>query len=96
MPRIEWTERAKRDVERLHGFLGPKNRMAAKNAVKAIRRGIKMLGKHPQTGRPVDELPLEFREWIVEFGSGAYVVLYQFDGKHVVILAIRHGREAGY
>ena len=40
-------------------------------------------------------MPLEFREWVIEFGSGAYVALYHY-GKQVVILAVRHGREAGY
>jgi plasmid stabilization system protein ParE len=83
-------------VSRLHDFLVPKSRDAASRAVKAIRQGIKALGKHPQMGRPLDELPTEFREWVIEFGSGAYVALYHFDGKEVVILAVRHGREAGY
>lgn len=41
-------------------------------------------------------MPPEFREWIIPFGHGAYVVLYRFDGQEVVLLAIRHGREAGY
>ncbi len=38
----------------------------------------------------------EYREWIIEFGHSAYVVLYHFDGRRIVILAVRHGREAGY
>jgi plasmid stabilization system protein ParE len=38
----------------------------------------------------------EFREWVIEFGHGAYIALYHYDGKLVVILAVRHGREAGY
>ncbi len=96
MPRIKWSQRALRDVFRLHDFLASKSGAAAKRAVSAIRQGVKSLGKHPQMGRPADEMSLEFREWIVEFGSGAYVVLYHYDGKQVVILAIRHGREAGY
>jgi len=57
---------------------------------------LKMLESHPEMGRPVDELPVEYREWVIEFGSGAYVALYRYDGKEVVILAVRHGREAGY
>jgi plasmid stabilization system protein ParE len=69
---------------------------AAKRAGKAIRQGVKLLGKHPEMGRPVDELPTEFREWVIEFGNGAYIVMYRYDGKEVVILAVRHGREAGY
>ena len=80
----------------LHDFLAPKNPAAAKRAIKAIRQGIKALGKHPEIGRPVEEMPPEFREWVIEFGQGAYVALYRYDGKEVVILAVRHGREAGY
>jgi plasmid stabilization system protein ParE len=96
MPRLRWSQSALLDVARLHNFLAPKSRDAAKRAVKAIRQGIKALGKHPQIGRPVEEMPPEFREWVIEFGHGAYVALYHYDGKQVVILALRHGREAGY
>jgi plasmid stabilization system protein ParE len=96
MPRLKWSQAALRDVARLHDFLAPKSRDAAKRAVKAIRQGVKALDKHPQFGRPFEELPPEFREWVIEFGSGAYVALYRFDGKEVVILAVRHGREVGY
>ncbi len=96
MPRLKWSQPALLDVARLHAFLAPKSRNAAKRAVKAIRQGVKALGKFPQMGRPVDELPPEFREWVIEFGSGAYVALYHVDAKEVVILAVKHGREAGY
>jgi plasmid stabilization system protein ParE len=96
MPHLKWSQAALRDVARLHDFLAPKSRDASKRAVKAIRQGVKLLGKHPEIGRPVDELPPEFREWVIEFGSGAYLALYRYDGKEVVILAVRHGREAGY
>jgi plasmid stabilization system protein ParE len=96
MPRLKWTPQSLRDVARMHNFLLPMSKEAAKRAVKAIRQGVKLLGKHPRMGRPVDELPPEFREWVIEFGNGAYVAMYHYDGKEVVILAIRHGREAGY
>jgi len=96
MPHLRWSLAALRDVTRLHDFLVPKSRDAAKRAVAAIRQGVQALATHPEIGRPVDELPSEFREWVIEFGSGAYVALYRYDGKQVVILAVRHGREAGY
>jgi plasmid stabilization system protein ParE len=96
MPRLRWSQQALQDVRRLHDFLAPKSRDAAKRAVKTIRQGIKALGKYPEIGRPVEEMPAEFREWVIEFGHGAYVALYHYDGKQVVILAVRHGREAGY
>jgi plasmid stabilization system protein ParE len=83
-------------VARLHDFLVPKSRESARRAVQSIRQGVKALNHHPEIGRPIEDLPPEFREWVIEFGHGAYVALYHFDGKQVVILAVRHGREAGY
>jgi plasmid stabilization system protein ParE len=96
MPRVKWSQPALLDVVRLHDFLAPKSGDAAKRAVKAIRQGVKALSKHPEMGRPVEEMPPEFREWVIEFGHGAYIALYHFDGKEIIILAVRHGREAGY
>lgn len=96
MPRLKWSRNAIRDMARLHDFLFSKSPEAARRAIKAIRQGVKILGTNPHAGRPIDELPAEFREWVIEFGHAAYVVLYRFDGKEVVILAIRHGHEADY
>jgi plasmid stabilization system protein ParE len=96
MPRLSWSQAALLDVARLHDFLVPKSPAAASRAVKAIRQGIKGLSRHPESGRPVEELAPEFREWVIEFGQGAYVALYHYDARQIVILAIRHGREAGY
>src|ERR1700686_983169 len=98
MSRLIWSQPALRDVARLHAFLVPKSRDAARRAVKAIRQGVKALARHPQSGRPVEELPPEFREWVIEFGHGAYVALYHYhyDGKQIVMLAVRHGRKGGY
>lgn len=76
MPRLTWSQPALLDVARLHDFLAPKSRDAAKRAVKAIRQGVKALQKLPEIGRPVEELPPEFREWVIEFGQGAYIALY--------------------
>jgi plasmid stabilization system protein ParE len=96
MPRVIWTPPALRDVARLHRFLAPKNPDAARRAVRAIRQGVSALATHPEIGRPVDEMPPEFREWFIPFGQSGYLTLYRFDGETVAILAVRHGREAGY
>jgi plasmid stabilization system protein ParE len=96
MPRLRWSPPALLDVARLHQFLAPKSPDAARRAVKTIRQGVKALGKRPEIGSPVEGLSTEFREWVMEFGQGAYVALYHYDGKEVVILAVRHGREDGY
>jgi plasmid stabilization system protein ParE len=96
MARLIWAPPALRDVARLHRFLAPKNRDTAQRAARAIRRGVRMLADHPEIGRPIDEMPPEFREWFIPFGQSGYPALYRYDGDTVAILAVRHGREAGY
>jgi plasmid stabilization system protein ParE len=96
MSRLKWSQPALLDVGWLYDFLVPKSQDAAMRAVKAIRQGVKVLAKLPEIGRPVEELLPEFREWVIDFGDGGYVALYHYDGKEIVILAVRHGREAGY
>jgi plasmid stabilization system protein ParE len=96
MPRLVWSQTAVEDITRLHDFLAPKSSDAARRAVAAIRQGVSALRTHPEMGRPIEDMLPEFREWIVEFGQSGYVVLYHFDGGQIVILAVRHGREAGY
>jgi len=95
MPRLKWSPPALNDISRLYYFLASKSPDAAKRAVKTIRQGVKTLSTNPEIGRPVEDLLPEFREWIIEFGQGAYIALYHYDGKQVVILAVRHGRELG-
>ena len=96
MPPLKWTQSALRDIARRHDFLAEQNRDAARRAIQTIRAGVKALEKHPEIGRPVEDLPPQFREWVIEFGQGAYLALYHFDGVEVAILTVRHGRDAGY
>ncbi len=96
MPSLIWSPRALRDLARLHGFLAPKNRAAARRAVQAVREGVRHLAAHPEIGRPADGMEPEFREWLIPFGDGGYLALYRTDGARVVILAVRHGKELGF
>ncbi|HEV2279181.1 MAG TPA: type II toxin-antitoxin system RelE/ParE family toxin [Acidobacteriaceae bacterium] len=96
MPPLKWSRAALADVSRLRDFLASSSPDAARRAASAIRTGVRELSRHPEIGRPAAEMPAEFREWIIPIGHGAYVVLYRFDGHEVVLLAVRHGREAGY
>jgi plasmid stabilization system protein ParE len=96
LARLIWTRRALRDIARLHRFLAPKDPNAARRAIRAIRQGVKVLESYPEIGRPVQEMPTEFREWFIPFGNSSYIVLYRRDGEAVVLLAIRHSKEAGY
>ena len=94
MSRLIWTPNALRDVARLHGFLTARNPEAARRAVSAIRRGVRLLTDHPEAGRAYGESGL--RELVIPFGAWGYIGLYRIAGEKVVLLAIRHGRELDY
>jgi plasmid stabilization system protein ParE len=47
-------------------------------------------------GRPVEEMDDEFRDWIIDFGDSGYVARYRLDAHNVIILAVRHQKEAGF
>lgn len=95
MPRIRWSEKASLDRIRFYQFLAPKNRDAALRAQAVIRREIKILATHPAVGRLIEDFPPNYRELVIEFGHDGYVARYSFDAESVVILSLRHGREAG-
>ena len=96
MPRLVWSENALRDLARLRDFLAVNSRSAAQRAVTRIRLGVRPLARDPEIGRLIEDMPPDYREWIVEFGRSAYVVRYQLVGNQVIVMAIRHGREDGY
>jgi plasmid stabilization system protein ParE len=96
VPAIVWTRRAIHDLLRLRLFLAHNNPDAARRAIEAIRGGIAMLEAHPQIGRPAPDLPRTFRDWFIRFGRNGYIVRYRLEGTTVVILRVRHGREAGF
>ena len=96
MSRLIWTPRALADVQRLYRFLASKDAKAAQRAVKAIRSGVEFLALRPRIGRPVEDMDPEFRERLIDFGNSGYVALYRLDGEIVVVLAVRHQKEAGY
>ena len=96
MSRVIWSPAALLDVQRLYRFLALKNIDAAKRAVAAMRQGVGVLGQQPGIGRPIDEMPDEFREWIIDFWDSGFVARYRLDSDVVTILAMRHQNEVGY
>ncbi|EMY1074047.1 type II toxin-antitoxin system RelE/ParE family toxin [Salmonella enterica] len=96
MSQVIFAPAAIRDLERLREFLRPKNPAAAERAAKAIIQGVHALGELPRIGRPIEDMPEEFRDWLIDFGDSGYVARYRIDGDTVVVLAIRHQKEAGF
>lgn len=96
MPRIRFAPSAICDLERLREFLRLKSPVAAKRAGEVIIKAVQVLGLQPQLGRPIEDMPDEFREWIIDFGDSGYVARYRIDQEIVTILAVRHQKEVGF
>ncbi|MEY4982326.1 MAG: hypothetical protein RIR62_592 [Pseudomonadota bacterium] len=94
MPTVVFAPVAIRDLERLRAFLRTKNPDAARRAGEAIRKGVLILGSQPRLGRPIHDFPDDFREWPIDFGDSGFIARYRFDETRVVILTIRHQKEA--
>ncbi len=95
MAEVIYSRHAFADLERLADFLAKDAPKAAITAIDVIRDGIEILGRHPLVGRPCEE---GLRELLISYGKSGYVALYSYEQRHdvVLVLAIRHQREAGY
>jgi addiction module RelE/StbE family toxin len=93
--KIVYSQNAVNDLVRLTDFLIEADVKAASETVDLIEEAVSILDRHPLIGRSVDE---EIRELVISRGATGYVALYSFeDNKNaILILAIRHQREAGY
>lgn len=96
MPQVIFASAAIRDLQRIQDFLHQHNPIAAKRAATAIIQSVQMLSQHPHGGRPAQDMPDAYREWVIEFGDSGYLARYRIEGETVVILAVRHQREAGF
>ena len=83
------------DLEALVDFLVSDMPEHAVQTVNLIMDALNILQDHPNIGRPL-QLPL--RELVISRGRTGYVALYEYDSQAdvVVVLAIRHQRQAGY
>ena len=95
MAKLSYSEGALADLERLTGFLIDNDPVAAAETLELIEEAVNLLIRHPLVGRPVE---YELRELVISRGSTGYLALYSLeeDQDAVLILAIRHQREAGY
>ena len=95
LAKLSYSEQALADLERLIDFLIDNDPGAAAETLELIEEAVNLLIRHPLIGRPVEH---EMRELVISHGSTGYVALYSLEDDHdaVLILAIRHQREAGY
>ncbi len=95
MARLVYSQIALLDLERLTDFLLETDPLAAAETFELIEEAVTVLKRHPLMGRPIE---LDLRELVISRGKTGYVALYSFEADQdaVLILAIRHQREAGY
>ncbi|WP_218278868.1 hypothetical protein [Pseudomonas sp. MYb185] len=44
----------------------------------------------------MDDMDAEYREWLIDFGSSGYIVLYRVEREMAAIVVVRHQKEEGY
>jgi plasmid stabilization system protein ParE len=74
---IVFLSRARADLDRLRNFLAPHGQSLSARAVDTLFAAAHSLAVQPERGRPAARAG--YRELIVPFGGGAYVIRYRVD-----------------
>lgn len=89
---VIWLPDAVADLVRLRKFIQDKNPSAAIRAASKIKEGALTLINNPESGRPVEGLS-SFREILIPFGAGNYVLRYKEDNLTIVVVRVWHSKE---
>lgn len=90
--RLIWLPEAAQDLERLRQFIQANSPAASRRAARRIFEAAKVLQRQPDAGRPLED-PLGFRDLVIPFGAGAYVLRYRLTDVGVVVVRVWHSRE---
>ena len=94
MARISYASRALSDLERISDFLAQDGMDAQLATLDLIDEAVTVLARHPLIGRLGEP---DLRELVISQGKTGYIALYSYEAEQdaVLVLAIRHQREAG-
>jgi plasmid stabilization system protein ParE len=95
MARVEITDRALADLERLFDFIANDDLRRARERLLSVRKAFELLADHPLLGRGAED---GRRELVLSRGRHGYIAKYRWlpADDIVLILAVRHQLEAGY
>jgi plasmid stabilization system protein ParE len=95
LARVIYAPQAFADPVRCTDFLLETEPAAALETAELIAEAVQVLENHPLVGRPVED---DLRELVISRGRTGYIALYGYEEQHdtVLVLAVRHQREAGY
>jgi plasmid stabilization system protein ParE len=93
--RVEVAAGALPDLERLFDFIAEAEPERALAQLASVRAAMRLLGDHPLLGRVAED---GRRELVLSRGRYGYVAKYRWLPAEdvVLIVAVRHQREAGY
>lgn len=83
---------ARDDLRRLYAFIRDQNPSALARAAARLKIAFQLVQKYPRAGYRLSHLP-PFREFLVPFGKGNYVIRYRIEKKEIVIVHLWHSRE---
>jgi addiction module RelE/StbE family toxin len=95
MAKISYSAQALADLERISDFLSKDGSGAQYEALDLIDEAINVLARHPLIGRHAES---GLRELVISQGRTGYLALYSYEVAHdaVLVVAIRHQRDAGF
>ena len=95
MAKVRLSGRAFAHLERIFEFMADRDPARVLQTVQRMREAVMLLERHPLIGRPVED---GRRELVMAHGRGTYLALYRWfpADESVLVLVIRHAREAGY
>lgn len=95
MIELVYSEGAWADLQRLSDFLLLTDPAGAQATANVIFEALEILVQHPEIGRKVRA---GNRELVISRGHSGYLALYRYlpSWQRVLVLALRHQREAGY
>ena len=90
MARVIFTRPAAVALQRIRSYIAQDSRHYAALTVRRIRAAVKVLGRFPESGRVVPELP-EGPSWELIVGPYRVIYWYDRDEDRVAIINVIHG-----
>ncbi|MGQ0512582.1 MAG: type II toxin-antitoxin system RelE/ParE family toxin [Betaproteobacteria bacterium] len=94
---IHFDDGAREDLDRIFDFNFSRDPATVLDHIGTIIDAVQVLARHPEIGRDTGGSP-PLRELVISHGGTGYIALYEYSPLDdlVLVVAIRHQREAGY
>lgn len=90
--RLVFSSTAFQDLQRIYRFLQEAEPQALETGAERLEWAFSALQRFPHSGYSLENLP-DFRELLVPFGKGNYVIRYRIEKTTVNVVHLWHSRE---